>query len=63
MDYLLLSINWLKTTDALFPYQADWDGQKLQLRLNDFPEELMYSLLVNGEVQVSFDEWPSQWIR
>jgi hypothetical protein len=33
------------------------------VRVNDFPEEHLYTLYVNDEELGSFDEWPRQWSR
>mgnify|MGYP000984759927 CR=1 FL=1 len=63
MYYVEISIKWHKTSDPFYPYEAIFNNRYLKLRLNDYPEEPMYTLLVNGEVIESFDEWPSCWIR
>jgi len=63
MNYFENSINWNKTTDPLYPYTAIYKDRNLKLRLNDFPEEPMYTLFVDGETIESFDEWPSIWTR
>jgi hypothetical protein len=33
------------------------------VRVNDFPEEHLYTLYVNDEELGDFDEWPRQWAR
>jgi hypothetical protein len=33
------------------------------IRLNDFPDEPLYSLLINGDEIIHFDEWPANWNR
>ena len=63
MNYVENVINWHKTTDPFYPYAAIFNNRNLKLRLNDFPEEPMYTLLVDGETIESFDEWPSCWTR
>ncbi|MDP9606440.1 UNVERIFIED_ORG: hypothetical protein J2W38_006260 [Variovorax paradoxus] len=61
-DYLQVQISWVKTADAEFPFSATGpDGKKLIIRLNDFPEEPMYTLLCESEPLTSFDEWPQIW--
>ena len=63
MNYTTLSIIWVKTEDALFPYESTFNSHTLMLRLNDFPEEPMYTLIVDNEDCESFDNWPSSWTR
>jgi hypothetical protein len=63
MDYFKTNIRWDKTEDPFFPYKALINEILLKLRLNDFPEEPMYTLIVNNEAFESFDDWPSTWFR
>lgn len=54
-------ITWRETGDAEFPYQASADGKQLTIRLNDFPEEPLYTLLVEDLESGHFDDWPATW--
>jgi hypothetical protein len=40
---------------------AEDDGATLEIRINDFPDEPLYSLLKNGAIQFHFDDWPEFW--
>lgn len=63
-DYYLSSkIIWTKTSDAEYPYSAHREGEKLVVRLNDFPAEAMYTLLVSDSALCDFDDWPKSWSR
>ena len=55
------AIKWDRSGDSLCPYLAHLNGKIYKIRLNDFPEEPMYSLLMDGEVVESFDSWPKVW--
>ena len=44
-------------------FEADVDGARWSIRLNDFPDEPLYSLLINGDEVMHFDDWPEIWIR
>jgi hypothetical protein len=39
-------------------FVASVDGQRWTIRLNDFPEEPLYTLFVEGRPILHFDEWP-----
>ena len=54
---------WSKTRDAEYPLAAVVNGETWQIRVNDFPEEELYTLLVDGRDVGSFDDWPTAWER
>ena len=56
-------VQWQKGATASLPYCATVEGQHWQLRLNDFPAEPMYSLLIDGVAMEDFDDWPDGWQR
>ena len=63
LNYLDKTIAWKRTTDPLYPFAAEFKGEKCVVRLNDFPEEHFYTLIVNGKEIVSFDDWSAKWNR
>ena len=56
-------VTWRATGKGEFPYEADVDGQMWRVRVNDFPAEPMYTLLVDGDEVETFDGWPPAWVR
>jgi hypothetical protein len=56
-------VEWRRTASAEFPYESEVEGQRWQLRVNDFPAEPFYSVLVDSEERDSFDtsEVPEYW--
>jgi hypothetical protein len=56
-------IAWEHTNDPGSPYQADLDGRSLVLRVNDFPAQPIYTLVVDGVDLVDLDDWPDAWRR
>jgi len=63
INYLDEKIAWRKTADPKHPYAAEFEGEKCLLRLNDFPGEHLYTLLVNGVEVTDFDDWSPRWTR
>ena len=53
------------TVDTEFPWlRADYDGELIFLRINTaFPDEPMYSLLVDVDETLDFDDLPKRWTR
>lgn len=56
-----LKIKWNKVEDAEYPFMAHLNGHNLQLRVNDFPEEPFFTLIVDGECKEDLDDWPETW--
>lgn len=56
-------VDWTSTADPQIPWEAAVDGANWQVRLNDFPDETMYSLLIQGAEIGDFQEWPAAWGR
>ncbi|GAA5067137.1 hypothetical protein [Nocardia callitridis] len=62
-EFLRQRIVWASTGDAQTPYLAESAGRVLTVRIGDFPEESLYTLLVDGAAVAEFDDWPSVWVR
>jgi hypothetical protein len=62
-SYLEQRLEWRKSSDPCFPYETDLGGERLVIRINDFPDEILYTLIINGREITSFDDWPQQWVR
>ncbi|WP_432825293.1 hypothetical protein [Dactylosporangium sp. CA-092794] len=56
-------IAWEHSGDGEFPYHAEIDGRTLTVRVNDFPAEPLYTLIVDGAELADLDDWPSTWRR
>lgn len=62
-ELLTRPLAWQSTDDPDHPWATDVDGQRWQVRVNDFPDELMYGLIVAGECVGEFHDWPETWTR
>ncbi|MEI7609614.1 MAG: hypothetical protein WCJ64_19715 [Rhodospirillaceae bacterium] len=60
---LVRPLRWRATGDALMPYAAAVAGSEWRLRVNDFPAEPFYTLLIDGREAGDFDDWPEAWQR
>jgi len=54
-------IIWEKNSDPEYPFVADFKGEKCVIRLNDFPAENLYTLIVDDKEIADFDDWPESW--
>lgn len=60
-NYLRRPLRWTRTNDPEFPWQSILKGVRCRVRINDFPQEPMYTLLVDGKPVGDFDDWPAGW--
>ena len=44
-------------------YKARVGGRSWVLKMNNFPEEPLWSLYVNGRHVFDFTEWPPEWTK
>jgi uncharacterized protein YjaG (DUF416 family) len=51
------------TGDPSYPWAAEVDGQRWRVRLNEFPDALIYSLIVDEAEAGDFHDWPEAWRR
>jgi uncharacterized protein YjaG (DUF416 family) len=56
-------LTWSPTGDPEHPWATEVEGERWQVRLNDFPDDFMYSLLIGGVNVGDFHDWPETWQR
>lgn len=54
---------WTPTDDAEFPFRGRWADKDALIRLNDFPAEPVYSVLVDGQNVGNLEGWPANWTK
>lgn len=54
------SINWQVNEAADDAFYAYVNGERCELRMNDFPDEPLYTLTYRGQ-SVDFDDRPQTW--
>lgn len=42
-------------------FEASVDGHRWTARLNDFPDEPLWTLFIDGGEILHFDDWPTVW--
>jgi uncharacterized protein YjaG (DUF416 family) len=60
---LARALSWNLTGDPFQPWKTEVDGTIWHIRINDFPDELMYSLIIGSENAGDFHDWPEIWQR
>lgn len=63
VDLLARPVTWQSPGDPLIHWRAEVEGAVWQVRLNDFPDDFMYSLVISGQDQGRFHDWPETWTR
>ena len=51
------------TGDGELPFATRFDDRTITIRINDFPAEPLYSVLVDGEAIADLDDWPAPWTK
>lgn len=60
---LARQLAWHPTGDPEHPWATEVEGERWQVRLNDFPDDYMYSLIIGGVNAGDFHDWPETWRR
>ena len=61
--HLAREITWNWTDNPHHPWSADVGGENWRVRINDFPDDLMYTLIIGEDEIASFHDWPQSWRR
>jgi hypothetical protein len=59
--WLRRKVVWRKGTASPWElYIAEVDDKVWTIRMNDFPDEPLYTLLIDGVPVIHFDDWPEE---
>lgn len=61
--FLRTPVTWGRTGELLRPFSAVVNGQTWIVRIGEFPEEPLYTLIVDAVTVGSFSTWPEGWDR
>ena len=62
-EHLTRELSWHATGDVDHPWATEVAGETWRVRLNDFPDDVMYTLIINDTVIGKFHDWPTTWQR
>lgn len=62
-DLLARPLTWTTSSDPFHPWSSEVEGTTWRIRINDFPDELMYTLIIGNESAGDFHDWPENWQR
>lgn len=54
---------WMRTPAAAKPYRASVGASEWSISIDNFPEEPLYTLIIDGNAVGEFDDWPPTWAR
>lgn len=62
-EYLAGDVVWTKLPDIRdgLIFAAHREGEDWSIRINDFPDEPLYTLIVDGREIIHFNDWPAEW--
>jgi len=63
VEHLNTPITWERASDPELLYQATHHGHVFTIRLNDFPAEPLFTLLLGNEELADLEDWPASWSR
>ena len=61
--HLTRKLSWRTTSDVECPYATEVAGATWHICLNDFPDDLLYTLMIDESVIGKFHDWPKRWQR
>jgi hypothetical protein len=53
-------VDWQKTSESPYAFQAMFQGKVVRLRLNHFPEEPLCTVILDG-IETDLHEFPKSW--
>jgi hypothetical protein len=56
-----IPVTWSATGNGECPCEAHIQAERWTIRVNDFPAEPLYTLLVDGRDQIDLEDWPAPW--
>ncbi|MBN9659868.1 MAG: hypothetical protein J0H49_16905 [Acidobacteria bacterium] len=62
-EWVTKRADWTSTSDVQRPWHARVGECLWQIRINDFPDEPLFTLMIDGAVIGDLEDWPKAWKR
>ena len=62
-DITKKEIVWKPSKDVLHPYHAEVAGEHVKLRMNDFPEEPLYTVMHDNKELFHINDFMKNWVE
>lgn len=62
-EKLRSKVSWSSTGDVFTPWRASHRGDDWIVRVNEYPDDHLCTLIIDGENVGDFDDWPRSWPR
>jgi len=59
--HLTRKLSWRNTGEVEYPYATEVAGSTWRICLNDFPDDILYTLIIDNSVVGKFHDWPKRW--
>ncbi len=56
-------IQWNLNNSNEYVYSTIIKNMKFLIRINEFPKESMYTLILEDIEVLDFDDWPNNWLK
>ncbi|GGA15857.1 hypothetical protein [Dyella caseinilytica] len=58
-----VDVEWSKCHQGAFAYEAKASSSDWKLRMNNFPDEPLFTLFIDAKEVLHFNDWPKAWKR
>lgn len=58
-----IPVEWRAAAGDSIILEASVGGERWAVRINDFPDEPLFTLIIGDTVAMHFDDWPGFWVR
>lgn len=59
-NYLAKNIVWKRTTDPHLSFAVEFEDKKCAIKLNNFPDQHLYTLIPDGKEDIGIDDGSSK---
>lgn len=60
-ELYLSSVIWRQINSLVFHWEVVMHGHVFTIRVNDFPEDPLFTLFIDGKAVMNLEDWPDLW--